>query len=115
MNRGPRWLVVAAAETALLIPPGVAHGFQALSDGVQLLYQHSAAHVPQLANDAPASGVNGVGDPAPPAQGVQAVEAGHIRVALALLADGRGLADEQAGTGTLGVVGGYQRGGYGPG
>jgi dTDP-4-dehydrorhamnose 3,5-epimerase len=33
---------------ALLIPPGVAHGFQALSDDVQLLYQHSAAHVPTL-------------------------------------------------------------------
>jgi dTDP-4-dehydrorhamnose 3,5-epimerase len=27
----------------LLIPPGVAHGFQALSDDVQLLYQHSTA------------------------------------------------------------------------
>lgn len=33
---------------ALLIPPGVAHGFQALSDDAQLLYQHSAAHVPAL-------------------------------------------------------------------
>ena len=33
---------------ALLIPPGVAHGFQALSDNVQLLYQHSSAHVPAL-------------------------------------------------------------------
>jgi len=33
---------------ALLIPPGVAHGFQALSDDVQLLYQHSSAHVPAL-------------------------------------------------------------------
>lgn len=30
--------------TALLIPPGVAHGFQALSDNVQLLYCHSAAY-----------------------------------------------------------------------
>lgn len=33
---------------ALLIPPGVAHGFQALSDDAQLLYQHSAAHAPAL-------------------------------------------------------------------
>lgn len=31
---------------ALLIPPGFAHGFQALSDGAELLYCHSAAHVP---------------------------------------------------------------------
>jgi dTDP-4-dehydrorhamnose 3,5-epimerase len=33
---------------ALLIPPGVAHGFQALSDNVQLLYQHSTAHAAAL-------------------------------------------------------------------
>jgi dTDP-4-dehydrorhamnose 3,5-epimerase len=32
--------------TALLIPPGFAHGFQALSDQAELLYCHSAAHVP---------------------------------------------------------------------
>jgi dTDP-4-dehydrorhamnose 3,5-epimerase len=32
---------------ALLIPPGFAHGFQALSDDVELLYCHSAAHAPQ--------------------------------------------------------------------
>ena len=32
--------------TAVLIPPGFAHGFQALSDGVELLYLHSAAHAP---------------------------------------------------------------------
>lgn len=32
---------------ALLIPPGFAHGFQALSDNVELLYCHSAAHAPQ--------------------------------------------------------------------
>ena len=30
-------------HVALLIPPGVAHGFQALTDEVQLLYQHSCA------------------------------------------------------------------------
>lgn len=32
--------------SALLIPPGFAHGFQALSDHAELLYCHSAAHVP---------------------------------------------------------------------
>lgn len=31
---------------ALLIPPGCAHGFQALSDHAELLYCHSAAYVP---------------------------------------------------------------------
>lgn len=32
--------------TALLIPEGFAHGFQALSDDVELLYCHSAQYVP---------------------------------------------------------------------
>lgn len=32
--------------TALLLPEGVAHGFQALSDDVELLYCHSHAYVP---------------------------------------------------------------------
>ena len=32
---------------ALLIPPGCAHGFQALSDDVELLYLHSAPYVPE--------------------------------------------------------------------
>jgi dTDP-4-dehydrorhamnose 3,5-epimerase len=31
---------------ALLIPKGFAHGFQALSDDVEMLYCHSAAYVP---------------------------------------------------------------------
>ncbi len=30
----------------LLIPPGCAHGFQALEDGAELLYLHSAAYAP---------------------------------------------------------------------
>jgi len=33
-------------HTALLIPPGFAHGFQSLCDDVDLLYCHSAAHAP---------------------------------------------------------------------
>lgn len=32
---------------ALLIPQGFAHGFQALTDGAELLYCHSAAFAPQ--------------------------------------------------------------------
>jgi dTDP-4-dehydrorhamnose 3,5-epimerase len=42
-----RWFGVALdahAGDALLIPPGVAHGFQALADDVQLLYQHGDDH-----------------------------------------------------------------------
>ena len=34
--------------TALLIPPGCAHGFQALTDDVELLYLHSAAYAPAV-------------------------------------------------------------------
>ena len=33
-------------ELELLIPPGCAHGFQTLSDRVQMLYQHSAPYTP---------------------------------------------------------------------
>ncbi|MDZ7861827.1 dTDP-4-dehydrorhamnose 3,5-epimerase family protein [Acidovorax sp.] len=36
----------AANHRALLIPPGFAHGFQALSDGCEMLYLHSAPHAP---------------------------------------------------------------------
>jgi dTDP-4-dehydrorhamnose 3,5-epimerase len=32
--------------TALLLPEGVAHGFQALTDGAELLYCHSRAYAP---------------------------------------------------------------------
>jgi dTDP-4-dehydrorhamnose 3,5-epimerase len=35
-----------AGGAALLIPQGLAHGFQTLSDDVELLYWHSAAHEP---------------------------------------------------------------------
>ena len=34
-------------QKALLIPEGFAHGFQALSDGCELLYFHSAAYAPE--------------------------------------------------------------------
>lgn len=33
-------------HTAFLIPPGCAHGFQALEDGAELLYLHSAPYTP---------------------------------------------------------------------
>jgi dTDP-4-dehydrorhamnose 3,5-epimerase len=38
----------AANGCALLIPQGFAHGFQALSDGAELLYCHSAAYAPEF-------------------------------------------------------------------
>lgn len=37
----------AQAGAALLIPPGLAHGFQVLSDDAELVYCHSAAYAPQ--------------------------------------------------------------------
>ena len=46
-----RWHALELHESeslALLMPPGVAHGFQALSDDAHLLYQHSAAFAPDL-------------------------------------------------------------------
>jgi dTDP-4-dehydrorhamnose 3,5-epimerase len=39
-------ILSADNNRALLIPEGFAHGFQALSDNVSLLYCHSAAHSP---------------------------------------------------------------------
>jgi len=36
----------AANRAAMLIPPGFAHGFQTLSEEAELLYFHSAPHVP---------------------------------------------------------------------
>jgi dTDP-4-dehydrorhamnose 3,5-epimerase len=44
-----RWHAVELAddnERQILIPEGCAHGFQALTDDAQLLYQHTAAHAP---------------------------------------------------------------------
>lgn len=37
----------AANGRALLIPPGFAHGFQALSDDAELVYCHSHPHAPE--------------------------------------------------------------------
>lgn len=45
-----RWHAVelsADNATALLIPEGCAHGFQALTDNAELLYCHSAPYVPE--------------------------------------------------------------------
>lgn len=36
-----------ANDRALLIPEGFAHGFQALTEDVEMLYLHSAPHVPE--------------------------------------------------------------------
>jgi dTDP-4-dehydrorhamnose 3,5-epimerase len=36
----------AENRRSLIIPPGFAHGFQALSDGVELIYFHSTAYAP---------------------------------------------------------------------
>jgi len=37
----------AENRRSLIIPPGFAHGFQALTDGVELIYFHSAAYAPE--------------------------------------------------------------------
>ena len=37
----------AAKQVALLIPPGFAHGFQALEQGSELVYLHSVPHSPE--------------------------------------------------------------------
>lgn len=43
-----RWAAVEIDETtSFYIPPGMAHGFQALTDEVHLIYQHSAPYDPQ--------------------------------------------------------------------
>ncbi|MOA14516.1 hypothetical protein D3C78_1346220 [compost metagenome] len=80
--------------------------------GLQQLMR-DAAHMPQLGHDAPARAVHGVGDPLPAFELLRPVQAGHIGIALALLADRRGFADQQAGAGALGIVGGHQGRGNG--
>lgn len=65
---------------ALLIPRGFAHGFQALTDDVELLYCHSAAHAAQAE-----TGLNplderlGIGWPLPMAE-LSTSDAGHARI-----------------------------------
>src|SRR5688572_19906661 len=42
-----KWAAVEIDETAsFYLPPGCAHGFQALSDEVHLIYQHSEYYAP---------------------------------------------------------------------
>ena len=64
--------------------------------------QCDTPHMPELGDDFAALGMHGLGDflPVPAARVVQAW---HIGIALALLADGRGLGDQQTGAGALGV------------
>lgn len=45
--------LAAGTWRALLIPPGVAHGMQALEDGSSLLYHHAAPFDPALERGAP--------------------------------------------------------------
>ena len=60
-----RWHAVELSEDnqrEILIPPGCAHGFQALVDGCELLYQHSEAYAPDredgVRHDDPRLGVD---------------------------------------------------------
>lgn len=63
--------------TALLIPPGCAHGFQALTDDVELLYLHSAAYAPEAEGGLrPTDPQLGIAWPLPVA-GLSARDAGH--------------------------------------
>jgi dTDP-4-dehydrorhamnose 3,5-epimerase len=58
-----QWATVEIDEgTSLYIPQGCAHGFQALSEEVHLIYQHSAYYAPELEGgvrfDDPAIGID---------------------------------------------------------
>ncbi len=67
----------ARNHTALLIPPGFAHGFQVLEEGAELLYLHSAPYTPAC------EGALNVRDPRLaiawplPVQGLSARDAAH--------------------------------------
>jgi len=67
-----------------------------------------APHVPELQDDATALVVHRPGDLLPALDLLGAVDAGSPGVALAFGADLGGLADDQAGAGTLGVIGGVE-------
>lgn len=58
-----RWAAVEIGQaTSLYIPEGCAHGFQALTDEVQLIYLHSSYYAPELEGgvrfDDPAIGID---------------------------------------------------------
>jgi len=58
-----QWAAVEISEeTSFYIPEGCAHGFQALTDEVHLIYQHSAAFMPEAEGgvrfDDPAIGID---------------------------------------------------------
>ncbi|MNV30487.1 hypothetical protein D3C71_1217590 [compost metagenome] len=80
--------------------------------GLQVGVRHTA-HVPQLHHDLAAGVMHGAGHLLPAIQLLGAVQTGHIGIALGLRADGRGLGNDEAGTGALRVVGGNQVGGDG--
>ncbi|MNN03535.1 hypothetical protein D3C81_1162260 [compost metagenome] len=69
------------------------------------------AHMPELGVDATTGRVHGIGNPAPALHLRFAVDARGPGIALALRADLGAFADDQAGTGTLGVVLGHLCGG----
>ena len=76
------------------------------------IHMRDAAHVPQLHDDLAARGVNRVGHHFPQGHLFIAPDAGHIRVALALVADGGGLGHDEPGAvhrvSALRVVSGHQ-------
>ena len=79
----------------------------------------NATHVPQLHDDLAACGVNRIRHHFPQSHLLIAPDTGHVRVTLALVADGRGFGDDESGpidrVGALRVVHGHQRGGQGTG
>ena len=64
----------------------------------------NAPHMPQLHYHLATTVVDGAGHFLPAIQLLGAIQAGHVGIALALRADGRGLGDDEASTGTLAVV-----------
>ena len=74
-------LLSADNHCALLIPPGFAHGFQAQTDGAELLYCHSAPHAPGAeAGLHPLDARLGIAWPLP-VQGLSARDAGQAPLA----------------------------------
>lgn len=67
----------AANGCALLIPPGCAHGFQALQDDTEMLYLHSAPYTPALEGGLhPQDATLAIGWPLP-VQGLSGRDAAH--------------------------------------